>query len=135
MQERANLILIAPPPAVKAGHARATIGDHERIARDVPKVPRRYRARAVAAAKRKVLRRRFHPVEERQPNRSRLRVLEALAHHEQLERVVWLECNLFAPVRIEEIVGVEGKEAPNQTPESVVRLRLDLSPRAAEERG
>src|ERR1700679_1683954 len=90
------------------------------------------RAREVVAADEKILRRCFYPVEEFLPDRAHLRVVEALAHHNQFERIVRTETDLLAPMRVEEIVDVELEEMRDQTLKGAVRLRLDRCQSGAE---
>jgi hypothetical protein len=117
----ADLILIALPPGVVLGHAGAGVLNQAVVAAQVPPAPRRYSSRAELVCDRELLRRGLDPGEERLPQPPRLLGVEPLTDHRELEGVVGLDLGLLAPMRIEEMGGVEVEELREQLAESRVR--------------
>jgi hypothetical protein len=64
-----------------------------------------------------------------------LPLAQSLKHHGYAQRIVRPESHLFAPMRIEQITGIEADRLRDQCPVGIVRGRLDRGCRSAEELG
>src|SRR5437667_11430286 len=107
MEEGTHLTLIAFPPAVPRRRARAFVGNHGRVAGDLPPVARAGDAGAELVGDCVFTRGAAHPFEERRPDLFGLFVVQTLTHHRNLQGVVWRDGDLLTPVRGEEIARIE----------------------------
>src|SRR5258706_548867 len=114
MEEGAHLIPVARPPGVEGGSAGARIADHRVAAAllagfSVPPGPRMPAAGVEIGCA--VIARTLHPIEEGLPHIRGLPIVEPLTYHRELEGVLGLYFNAFAPVWIEKLVVIEADEA------------------------
>src|SRR5208283_5573155 len=75
------------------------------------------------------------PVQKWLPDLLCLLGIQPLIDHADDERVFGIHMGLLAPMIVEEVLGIEAHELPDQTPIRIVRRRFDGDPDGAEELG
>ena len=98
-------------------------------------MPRRQGGDEGRRLQREVVRPRGQPVEERLPHGGGGIAVEALEHHGDAQDVVAAEGHLLAPLRIEELLAIEGDEALDQVAVGGIRLGSHVHEHGAEELG